>query len=61
VYYVTEVALSLYEYQYNGPDREGVFSRYRTDEHAAEDIENVLAIVEKYATSIKARLDAQTK
>jgi len=61
VYYVTEVALSLHEYQYNGPDREGVFSRYRTDKHAAKDIEHVLAMVEKYATSIKARLDTQTK
>jgi len=61
VYYVTEVALSLHEYQYNGPDREGVFSRYRTDEHAAKDIEHVVAIVEKYAASIKARLDAQSK
>jgi len=61
VYYVTEVALSLHEYQYNGPDREGVFSRYRTDEHAAKDIEHVLTVVKKYAVSIKGRLDAQSK
>ena len=52
VYYVTEVALSLHEYQYNGPDREGVFSRYRSDEHAAKDIEHVAAHVEKYASLI---------
>ena len=43
----TDIALNLHEYQYNGPDREGVFSRYPSDEYAKEDIERLLKGVEE--------------
>ena len=43
----TDVALNLHEYQYNGPDREGVSSRYPSDEYAKEDIERLLKGVEE--------------
>jgi len=43
----TDIALNLHEYQYNGPDREGVFSRYPSDEYAKEDIERLLEGVEE--------------
>jgi len=38
----TDIALNLHEYQYNGPDREGVFSRYPSEEFAREDVERLL-------------------
>ena len=35
---LTEKALSIYEYQYNGPDKEAILSPFRSDEIAAENI-----------------------
>jgi hypothetical protein len=35
---LTEKALSIHEYQYNGPDREAILSPFRSDEIAAENI-----------------------
>ncbi|MCU7786871.1 PaREP1 family protein [Pyrobaculum sp. 3827-6] len=49
VYFATEIALSLHEYQYNGPDKELIFSRYRTDEEAARDISLLINLVRKYS------------
>ncbi|MGC8543173.1 MAG: PaREP1 family protein [Vulcanisaeta sp.] len=36
IHYLTSIALHLH--QYNGPDREGVLSQYRTDDEAREDV-----------------------
>ncbi|AAL64459.1 paREP1 [Pyrobaculum aerophilum str. IM2] len=44
----TDVALNLHEYQYNGPDKEGIFSRYFNDDAAREDVERLLKGVEKF-------------
>jgi len=46
-YLYTEVALSLHEYQYNGPDREGVLSRYLSDELAKRDIEMLIEVISR--------------
>ncbi len=46
-YLYTEVALSLHEYQYNGPDREGVLSRYFSDELAKRDIEMLIEVISR--------------
>jgi len=35
---LTEKALSIHEYQYNGPDKEAILSPFRSDEIAAENI-----------------------
>ncbi|MEJ2771485.1 PaREP1 family protein [Stygiolobus sp. CP8521M] len=35
---LTEKALSIHEYQYNGPDKEAILSPFRRDEIAAENI-----------------------
>ncbi|MGC8974410.1 MAG: PaREP1 family protein [Thermoproteus sp.] len=43
----TDIALNLHEYQYNGPDEEGVFSRYRNDEAAREDVVRLIRGIEK--------------
>ncbi|AEA13658.1 PaREP1 domain containing protein [Thermoproteus uzoniensis 768-20] len=43
----TDIALNLHEYQYNGPDKEGVFSRYRDDEAAREDVARLIRGIEK--------------
>ncbi|MBP1448966.1 MAG: hypothetical protein JZD41_02965 [Thermoproteus sp.] len=43
----TNIALWLHEYQYNGPDPQGVLSPYPSDEYAKMDIEALLEAVEK--------------
>ena len=42
----TDTALNLHECQYNGPDKEGIFSRY-PDDDAREDIERLLRGLEE--------------
>jgi hypothetical protein len=53
VLYYTLIALDLHEFQYNGPDREGIFSRYRTEEEARRDVERLVAAVEKYLSALQ--------
>lgn len=48
VMYYTLLALDLHDYQYNGPDKEGVFSRFSSDEQAAKDVEELLRGVAKF-------------
>ncbi|MFB6491076.1 MAG: PaREP1 family protein [Thermoproteus sp. AZ2] len=48
VMYYALLALDLHGYQYNGPDREGVFSRFPSDEQAAKDVEELLKGVAKF-------------
>ncbi|MEM0462603.1 PaREP1 family protein [Pyrobaculum sp.] len=43
----TDIALNLHEYQNNGPDKEGIFSRYPDDDAAREDIERLLRGLEE--------------
>ena len=48
----TDIALNIHEYQYNGPDREGIFSRYPSDEYAKDDIERLLKGIEDLASRL---------
>ncbi len=48
VFLATELALSLHEYQFNGPDKELVLSRYKSDDEAARDVELLLKYVEVF-------------
>ncbi|BDC17469.1 PaREP1 family protein [Acidianus sp. HS-5] len=43
----TSVALLIHQYQYNGPDKEGILSPYPSDESAKSDILLILEEVEK--------------
>ncbi|MGC8972923.1 MAG: PaREP1 family protein [Thermoproteus sp.] len=43
----TNLALLLHEYQYNGPDAEGVLSVYQSDESAARDVAKLLAKIKE--------------
>ena len=45
----TNTALSLHDYQYSGPDPEGVLSLCPSDEVAAHDVEKLVAKVEEPA------------
>ncbi len=45
----TNLALLLHEYQYNGPDTEGVLSVYQSDESAARDVAKLLAKIKELA------------
>lgn len=48
---VVEKALDLHQFQYNGLDREGVFSRYTTLEIVERDIKDVVEFVKRRVTS----------
>ncbi|MEM1598697.1 MAG: PaREP1 family protein [Pyrobaculum sp.] len=39
---LTALALQLHQFQYNGPDKEGVLSPYRSEEEARRDVELLL-------------------
>ncbi|MFZ8810257.1 MAG: hypothetical protein ACO2PN_19405 [Pyrobaculum sp.] len=45
----TNMALSLHDYRYNGPDPEGVLSPCPSDEVAAHDVKKLVAKVEEPA------------
>ena len=50
IYIYTEIVLSLREYRYNGPDREGILSRYVSDELAKKDI---IILIEELSKRLK--------
>ena len=52
IHYLTAIALYLHQYQYNGPDREGLLSQYRSDDEAKEDILLVVNGVNKILSKI---------
>ncbi len=52
IHYLTSIALHLHQYQYNGPDREGVLSQYRTDDEAREDVLLVINNVNKILSKL---------
>ena len=45
--YLTDKAILIHQYQYNGPDKEGVLSSYRSDEIAKNDILTLINEIEK--------------
>ncbi|MEJ2779515.1 PaREP1 family protein [Stygiolobus sp. CP850M] len=47
----TNVALLIHQYQYNGPDKEGILSPYTNDEVAKNDIILLLNEIEKILSS----------
>lgn len=49
---LTDKALWIHQYQYNGPDPEGVLSPYRSDETAKRDIETLLRGIEEILSSL---------
>ncbi|MGC9105594.1 MAG: PaREP1 family protein [Thermoprotei archaeon] len=48
----TEKALAIHEYQYNGPDREGVLSPFRNDEIAKANVLMLLKEINKVLRSL---------
>lgn len=49
---LTNVALNLQEFQYNGLDRAGVFSRYPSLEFVEEDVKRLAAAVLELAARL---------
>jgi Archaeal PaREP1/PaREP8 family. len=47
----TNMALLIHQYQYNGPDKEGIVSPYTNDEVAKNDIISLLNEIEKILSS----------
>ena len=45
----TNMALWVHEYQYNGPDKQGILSPYPDDESAAKDIRTLISKVRELA------------
>ena len=45
----TNMALWIHEYQYNGPDRQGILSPYLDDESAAKDVKTLISKVKELA------------
>lgn len=52
IHYLVSIALHLHQYQYNGPDREGVLSQYRTDDEAREDILLIINNVDRILSKL---------
>ncbi|AAL63169.1 PaREP1 family protein [Pyrobaculum aerophilum] len=49
----TNLALLLHEYQYNGPDPEGILSIYPDDDSAAKDVRKLIEKARQLATALK--------
>ncbi len=45
----TNMALWLHEYQYNGPDKQGILSPYPDDESTSRDIRTLISKVRELA------------
>ncbi len=54
VNYMASIAILLHQYQYNGPDREGVLSPYRSDEAAENDIRLLINEIEGMLSTLSA-------
>ena len=54
--YITDRALNLHDYQYNGPDPDMALSKYRTREEAAREIVELVRAVARYVDFLKARV-----
>ena len=52
IHYLTAIALYLHQYLYNGPDREGLLSQYRSDDEAKVDISLVVNGVNRILSKI---------
>jgi hypothetical protein len=48
----TNIALDLHDYQYNGPDPEGVFSPYPSDDVAAHDVRRLVEKVKELVNKL---------
>lgn len=54
VLYLTELALSLHEFQYNGLDREGAASRYTNPGDVKRDVERLVDKIKEWAGQLGA-------
>ncbi|ADN50821.1 PaREP1 family protein [Vulcanisaeta distributa] len=43
----TNLAIMLHQYQYNGPDKQGILSQYWDDESAKADIVQLLSVIDR--------------
>ncbi len=43
----TNLAILLHQYQYNGPDKQGILSQYWDDESARADITQLLSAIDR--------------
>ncbi len=55
VAYITDRALNLHDYQYNGPDPDMALSKYRTREEAARAVMELVIAVLEYAERLRDR------
>ncbi|MEL9991265.1 MAG: PaREP1 family protein [Thermoproteus sp.] len=53
--YITDRALNLHDYQYNGPDPDMALSKYRTRGEAAASVKSLVGTVVRYVEQLKAK------